>query len=57
MPRDVVCKGFAWLGQSFKYCDDCGHPYWEHSHMQWRGELEPITPESAASIRAREADE
>lgn len=26
------CKGFKWVGQSFKYCDECGQPFWEHTH-------------------------
>lgn len=24
------CLVFAWIGQTFEFCDDCGKPYWEH---------------------------
>ena len=24
------CLVFAWIGQSFASCDNCGKPYWEH---------------------------
>lgn len=27
---DKTCYIFAWIGQSFESCDDCGKPYWEH---------------------------
>ena len=27
-----VCPAYMWIGQSFKFCDRCGKPYWEHSH-------------------------
>lgn len=26
------CYGFQWVGQPFSSCDNCGKPYWEHSH-------------------------
>lgn len=27
---DTTCQVFAWVGQSFKHCGECGRPYWEH---------------------------
>jgi alkylated DNA repair dioxygenase AlkB len=29
-----VCQGYRWIGQSLRYCDRCGHPYWEHDHEE-----------------------
>jgi len=26
------CKGFRWIGQSWKHCESCGEPYWEHTY-------------------------
>jgi hypothetical protein len=26
------CFGFEWIGQPFSSCDNCGNPYWVHSH-------------------------
>jgi hypothetical protein len=40
MPRPVdehggaECFAFTWCGQSFRYCDNCGNPYWEHTHFE-----------------------
>lgn len=28
------CFGFQWIGQPFSSCDNCGHPYWEHTHTE-----------------------
>jgi hypothetical protein len=25
-----TCYIFAWVGQSFESCENCGKPYWEH---------------------------
>lgn len=63
-PSPKSCKGFAWLGQSFKHCDRCGLPYWEHTHDQQfsrdRGPFDadpwvlvPITPEQAEATRRK----
>ncbi len=30
--RGRTCYGFQWIGQPFTSCDNCGHPYWVHSH-------------------------
>lgn len=59
----VVCEGFAWVGQSFACCDECGRPYWEHSHDRRSGgpdgpfglglRLVPITPEQARGCRMK----
>lgn len=59
----AVCEGFAWVGQSFASCDECGRPYWEHSHDRRSGgsdgpfglglRLVPITPEQALGCRAK----
>lgn len=27
-----TCKGFRWVGQSFKHCEGCGRPFWEHTY-------------------------
>lgn len=27
------CFAFQWIGQSFASCDNCGKPYWEHTHV------------------------
>ena len=49
-----ACEAYAWIGQSFKYCDDCGKPYWEHTHIaRGGGRRDPITPDSAAAVKAR----
>ena len=61
------CQGFVWVGQSFKYCDSCGRPYWEHKYdmksvrkggspFDTRPDVMrpvPITPEQAHSCRMR----
>ena len=31
-PGGRTCYGFQWIGQPFSSCDNCGHPFWEHSH-------------------------
>lgn len=30
--RGKRCYGFQWVGQPFNFCDNCGHPFWKHSH-------------------------
>lgn len=67
-PVKTACEGFKWIGQSFAHCDGCGLPYWEHTHDQQLDRdkspfdgnnpwvLVPITPEQAASCRARWAE-
>lgn len=52
-----VCEAFKWIGQSFKHCDDCGRPFWVHTHDD-RGSkgLVPITPKMAAQCKERWAD-
>ncbi len=46
-----VCEAFMWLGQSFKHCDKCGHPFWVHTHDRQRDRDVPITPEWAERVR------
>ena len=54
-----ACGAFAWLGQSFAFCDDCGQPYWDHTHYGMgasergpgRRVLKVITRASAARVR------
>lgn len=29
---DKTCYIYAWIGQSFEFCDNCGKPYWEHPY-------------------------
>lgn len=31
-PKPEPCKGFQWVGQSFANCNECGEPFWEHTH-------------------------
>jgi hypothetical protein len=50
-----ACETFAWVGQPFTHCDDCGRPYWEHTY-EWglganAGKQIKIT--DAARVRAR----
>ena len=41
-----VCEGFQWIGQSFKYCDGCGSPYWEHTYIrEFKSDSSPFAPE------------
>lgn len=56
-----TCRGFVWVGQSFAYCDGCGHPYWEHDFIQvlsgnpFTGTVErtPISADAKAAVKAR----
>jgi len=53
------CDVFAWVGQSFKHCDECGQPFWEHTHELRGGPtygevlLVQITPELAEQVREK----
>lgn len=29
-----VCPAFRWIGQAFTSCDECGQPYWDHTHEE-----------------------
>lgn len=29
---DQTCRVFAWVGQTFSSCEECGKPYWEHMY-------------------------
>lgn len=31
---DGVCPAFQWIGQPFTSCDNCGQPYWNHTHEE-----------------------
>jgi uncharacterized protein with PIN domain len=42
MPDSPICESYKWMGQSFKYCDDCGNPFWEHSHYDTSRESHPF---------------
>jgi hypothetical protein len=33
-PAKPECRGFAWIGQHFTSCDECGRPIWEHEGIQ-----------------------
>lgn len=52
----MVCFGFRWIGQHFQHCDNCGEPYWEHTHYEtMRGDRwfrRSITPIDRARMRA-----
>lgn len=32
MGKPVACPAFQWIGQSWASCDNCGKPFWEHTH-------------------------
>lgn len=32
--EEKTCEAFQWIGQSFKHCDRCGEPYWDHTHLE-----------------------
>lgn len=54
---DGQCAGFTWIGQSFKWCDNCGEPYWEHQYDmrmrdgRWFRKL--ISKSEAAAVKLR----
>ena len=37
-----VCHVFQWIGQSFRSCDRCGRPAWEHLYWPPMGDQRPI---------------
>lgn len=55
------CRAWAWIGQPFTSCDECGKPFWEHSHewiplngpfsTRWRRAV--ISTNVARIVRAR----
>lgn len=58
------CWGFRWIGQPLTSCDNCGKPYWEHTHEERLREgarildadmfeMVPITPERAESCKRK----
>ena len=55
------CPAHVWIGQASPSCDDCGRPYWKHTHRKGHGDeagrLVPITPADAARSKARWAPE
>lgn len=32
MLRPRACPAFEWVGQALISCDECGKPWWDHSH-------------------------
>ena len=57
-----VCKSFAWVGAPFHTCDQCGQPFWEHTHKDGRPSTPfgpddskpvPISAEEAEAVRAK----
>ena len=51
------CDVFRWVGQSFRSCDDCGKPFWEHHFRHRYGpELQggPFGPEGEPVALAAE---
>jgi hypothetical protein len=55
-----VCIAYAWMGQSFKYCDRCGNPFWEHTHYDTKRDSHPgrvyrkhISHDWAARVKAK----
>lgn len=48
------CFAYMWLGQSLKYCDNCGQPFWEHTHVeQWGKNNKPVRKIISAGQRER----
>jgi hypothetical protein len=45
---DGVCPAFRWIGQPFSSCEQCGQPFWEHTH-----EVRGIPRVSPFSMRER----
>ncbi len=54
--RPEPCTTFAWMGQSFKYCDDCSLPYWVHENEYRLGGTQPINEVSRAACKAKWGD-
>lgn len=61
-PQKSRCEVFAWIGQTFASCDNCGKPYWEHPYeyvlgignpFTDDGTRQPITAERAAVVKAK----
>lgn len=40
--RPLECVVFAWIGQSFSSCDDCGRPISEHLYHPPIGAQKPL---------------
>jgi hypothetical protein len=36
------CEIFAWIGQPFHSCDNCGEPYWDHLYEPPHGGAKPL---------------
>ena len=51
--KPEVCEAFCWVGQSFKYCERCGHPFWEHTHDMRAAGPVPIDEETKARVKAK----
>ncbi len=51
------CFGFAWIGQPFYSCDNCGNPFWVHTHedrfRNGRRFRKSISRETANAVRHR----
>ena len=60
------CDAFAWIGQPFTSCENCGRPYWDHQARAGRSrtpfgpgfgphdyELIEITTEEALAVRRK----
>lgn len=45
---DGVCPAFRWIGQPFSSCEQCGQPFWEHTH-----EVGPAEGSGIFSVRER----
>lgn len=50
---DTECTGYAWLGQDLHYCDDCGQPFWEHTHSKAPDGPELITEQRREHVRSQ----
>lgn len=51
--RKQACEGFEWCGQSFKFCDRCGVPFWEHTHEKRSVGLVLISREDADAVKEK----
>ena len=57
MMNPRACAGFQWIGQSFAHCDNCGKPYWDHSHEDRLGRGGPFSGGSRRTVITRKQAE
>jgi hypothetical protein len=50
------CFAFEWIGQPLTSCDNCGQPYWEHTHEQVHSPGQPISHHLRRVIAANQRE-